>query len=89
MHAPRTAGFGPTPEAVFRKKAVDFESDFADALPIDAGARIEVNAKLIGMVEIDGAHRMRVKFDAAEVHDPRKASSIVDNKFLGGTTGRE
>jgi hypothetical protein len=50
---------------VFRKKVVDFESDFADAVPINAGARIEVDAKLIGMAEIGAAHRMRVKFDAA------------------------
>ena len=89
VHAARTAGFRPTPQTVFRKKAVDLESDFADAVPIDARARVEINAKLVGMVEIEGAHRMRMKFDAAEVNNPRKASPVIDNKFLGGTAGRE
>ena len=89
VHAARTAGFRPTSQTIFRKKAVDLESDFADALPINAGTRIEVNAKLVGMVEIEGAYRMRMKFDAAEVNNPRKASPVVDHKFLGGTAGRE
>ena len=39
----------------------------------DAGARIEIDAQLVGMLERAGAHRVRVQLDAAEVHDPGEA----------------
>src|SRR5687768_11679070 len=41
------------------------------------------------MIEIASAHGMRVQLDAAEVHDPGEARSIVDDDFLRRAPGRE
>ncbi len=89
MHAARAAGFRPTPQAIFTKKAVHCKSDFANRIPIHAGAGIEVNAQLIGMVEIGRAHRMRMKFHASEINDPRQPRPIVHNQFPRGAAGWE
>ena len=37
---------------------------------VDARHRVEVDAQLVGMVEVVGADRVRVEVDAAEVDDP-------------------
>src|SRR5580704_18787178 len=41
------------------------------------------------MIEIAGAHRVRVQFDAAKVHDPGKPGCVIDHDFFGGAAGRE
>src|ERR1700679_677283 len=41
------------------------------------------------MIEIAGAHRMRVQFDAAKVRDPGKPSRVIDYDFLSSSAGRE
>ena len=61
-----------------------FERDRAHVVPITPGPGIEIDAQLVGMIEIAGAHRMRMQLDAAEVHDPREPSRIVDHDLFGG-----
>ena len=41
------------------------------------------------MIEIAGAHRVRVQLDAAEVDDPGEARRVVDDDLLGGAARRE
>ena len=41
----------------------------------DAGHRVEVDAQLVGMVEVVGPDRVRVEVDAAEVDDPGQAAA--------------
>jgi hypothetical protein len=41
------------------------------------------------MIEVSGAHRMRMQLHTAEVDDPREASRIIDDYFLRGTPRRE
>ena len=65
------------------------KGDAANIVPTDAGNRIEIDAQFVGMIEIAGAHRVRVQFDAAKVHDPGKPGCVIDYDFFGGSAGRE
>ncbi|MFZ0296739.1 MAG: hypothetical protein WAM13_00170 [Candidatus Sulfotelmatobacter sp.] len=89
VHAARAAGFRPTTKANLIEKTLHFKRDAANIVPTDAGNRIQIDAQFIGMIEIAGAHRMRVQFDAAKVHNPGKSGCIIDPNFFGGTAGRE
>ena len=40
---------------MFDQNGADLEGDVADILPADAGAGVEVDAELVGVVEIGGA----------------------------------
>jgi hypothetical protein len=51
--------------------------------------RIEVDAQLIGVLQVGAAHRVRVQLDAAQVHDPGEASDIVHDDLLGGAARGE
>ena len=87
VHAAGAAGLGPAGEAVLFEDGFDFEGDGADVGPFDAGAGIEVDAELVGVVEIVAADRVRVEFDAAEVDDPGEAGGVVDDDLFGGAAG--
>ena len=50
------------------------------------GSWIEVDAQLVGVIEIVRAHRVGMQLDAAEVDDPCEAGSVVDDDFLGGAS---
>ena len=53
------------------------------------GVGIEIDAQLVGMIEIAGAHRVRMQLDAAEVDDPGEAGGVVDDHLLGGAPRRK
>ena len=63
--------------------------DLADLAPRDARHRIEIDAQLVGMIEIVGAHRMRVQLEAGEVGHPRERRGIARHDFLRGAAGRK
>jgi hypothetical protein len=58
-------------------------SDALDLLPADPGHRIEVDAKLVGMIEILGAHRMRMQLEAREVREPCERCGVARNDLVG------
>ena len=87
VHAAGAAGFGPAGEAVLFEDGFDFEGDGADVGPVDAGTGVEVDAELVGVVEVGGADGMRVELDAAEVDDPGEAGGVVDDDLFGGAAG--
>src|SRR5688572_9448073 len=66
VHAARTAGFRPAAKPEFLEKRLHFESDFTYIRPLYAWHWIQVDAKFVRVVEIAGAHGMRMKFDAAQ-----------------------
>ena len=41
------------------------------------------------MLKIGGAHRVGMKFDAAEIHDPGEAGRIIDYNLFRGPARRE
>ena len=61
----------------------------ADLRPLDAGDRVEVDAQLVGMVEVVGADGVGVEVDAAEVDDPDQGRRVVDDDLVGGPARRE
>ena len=63
--------------------------DLADLRPLDAGHRIEIDAQLVGMIEIVGAHRMRMQLEAGEVGHPRERRRIARHDFLRACGRRE
>ncbi len=50
---------------------------------------VEVDAQLVGVVEVVGAHGVRVEVDAAEVDDPGQAGRVVEDDLVGRPPGRE
>ncbi len=57
--------------------------------PTDAWHRVEVNAQLVGMVEILRTHRVRVQLETCEVGHPGESGGISWHHLFGGTSGRE
>ena len=51
--------------------------------------RVEVDAQLVGVLEIAGADRVRVQVDAAEVHHPGELRGVADHDLLGGAARGE
>ena len=76
--------FGQPRSPSSSSSALHLQRDPAHVVPGDARARIEIDAQLVGMVEVAGAHRVRVQLDAAEVDDPGQARGVVDDDLLGG-----
>ena len=67
---------------IFEHLACD-ERDVEDLSPADPGHRVQVDAQLVGMVEVVGAHRMRVEVHAAQVHRPDQPGGVVQHRLLG------
>ena len=89
MHPARAAGFGPAAKAHFLEQRLHFESDRAHVRPTHAGSRIEIDPQLVGMIEIAGAHRVRMQLDAAQIDDPRQPRRIIDHNFFRRAAGRK
>ena len=53
-----------------------------DLVPVDAGHRIEIDPQLVGMVEILGAHRMRVQLEAREIGEPGERGGVAGHDLL-------
>src|SRR5271154_4682696 len=89
MHPARPAGFGPAAKAHLVQQGLHFERDRTHVGPTDAGTWIEVNPQLVRMIEIGGAHRMRMQLDAAKIYDPCQPGSVIDNDFFRSAARRE
>ena len=55
----------------------------ADLGPLHARHRIEVDAQLVGMLEVLGAHRVRVQLQAGEVREPGERRGVARHDLLG------
>ena len=56
----------------------------ADLMPRHAWHRIEIDAKLVRMIEIVSAHRMRMQLEAREIRHPQKRGRVPRHDFFGG-----
>jgi hypothetical protein len=56
--------------------------DRDDLRPLHAGHGIEVDAQLVGMVEVLRAHRVRVQLEAAEVRHPGQRGRVARHDLL-------
>ncbi len=59
----------------------------SDVRPGHPRPGIEVDAKLVGMIEVGGSDWMRVQVDAAEIDDPGQRRVVVDHDLVGGAAG--
>ena len=84
---PDVLGQPTSPTASSDSRATSATSRICDHA--HAGHRVEVDAQLVGMVEVLGADRVRVEVDAAEVVDPGEAGRVVDDDLVGGPARRE
>jgi hypothetical protein len=55
----------------------------------DPRHRVEVDAKLVGVLEVVGADRVRVEVDAAEVDDPEQLRGVAHDDLARGAPRRE
>ena len=62
----------------------DDHRDAAHVVPSDAGRRIEVDAQLVGVVEVLAPGGPRVEVDDAEVDRPDEVRGVVGDELLGG-----
>ena len=54
-----------------------------ESAPKEPRERIEVDAQLVGMLEIVGPHGVRVEVDAAQIDCPGQPCGIVDDRLPG------
>ena len=89
VDAPAAGRLRPADEPGIGQRLADREGHPPDIVPGDAGDRVEVDAKLVGVVEVGGPDGVRVEVDAAEVDDPGERGGILDHDLVGGSPGRE
>ena len=89
VHAARPARLGPSAKPHFVEKSLHLHRDASNVVPCDPWTRIEIDAKLVGVIHVDGAHRVRMKLDASEVHDPCEPCRVVDHDLLRRAAGGE
>ena len=81
--------FGKPDEAVLREHLAGAAGDRAHLVEVDVGHRVEVDAQLVGAVEVAAAHRPRVPVDHAEVDAPGEVGRVVDDELARGAPARE
>ena len=82
MHAARAGGLRPASQIVLFEDLARDERHAPNVVPLHSGAGIEVDAQLIGVIEIVGANGMRIQIDAAEVHDPEELGGVAHHDLL-------
>ena len=65
------------------------ERDSAHVVPCHSRDRIEIDAQLVGMVEVFGAHRMRMQLEAGEIGHPRQRRRVSRHDFFSRAPGRK
>ena len=73
VDAARAGRLRPADQAEVVERGADHRRDVADLRPLDARHRIEIDAQLVGMIEIVGADRMRVELEARPGWPSRRA----------------
>ena len=76
-------------QTVLIQERLHFERHGADVGPLHAGARIQIDAQLVWMVEIPGSYWMRMQLHAAQIDDPGQAGGVVDHDLFGCPAGRK
>ena len=63
--------------------------DVAHHVERQAGLGVEVDAELVGMVDVGAPHRPRVEVEAAEVDRPHEVGDVDRAELVGGPAARE
>ena len=89
VHAARARRLGPAAQAVLVEHVAHDQRHAPHVVPATPGPGIEIDAQLVGMLEVVGAHRVRVQVDAAEVHDPQELRRVAHDDLARGPARRE
>ena len=89
VDAARSRRLRPADEPEVGERGLHDARDLAQLVPGDAGHRIEIDAQLVGVIEILGAHRVRVQLEAGEVGHPRQRGRVARHDLLRGAAGRK
>ena len=89
MDAARAGRLRPADQPQIVERGPDHPRHLADLRPLDARHRIEIHAQLVGMVEIVGAHRVRMQLEAGEVGHPQQRGGIARHDLVGAAAGRK
>jgi len=81
VHAARTGRLGKAAQPVLLQHGAGEQRHLADLRPGNAGHRIQVDAQLVRMLQVVGAHRVRIQIDAAEVDHPGELRFVVHHHF--------
>ena len=81
----RAGGLGPAGQAEVIEDLTRRQCHLANLRPRHARNRIEIDAQLVRVVEVGGAHGMRIEINAAEVDDPRQLGGVRHDDFFGGS----
>ena len=89
VDAARARGLWPPDEADIGEHLAHDPRDVLQLRPCDSGHRVEVDAELVGMIEVVGAYRVRVELEAAEVRHPRERGGVTRDDLLRFAPRRE
>src|SRR5262249_42390769 len=86
VHATRSRRLGPAGEAMLVEDLAHDQRHTTHVVPADAGTGIEIDAKLVGVLEVVGPHGVRVQVDAPEIHDPQELRRVAYHDLPRGST---
>jgi len=89
VDAARAAGLGEAEHPVLAQHVARAERDLAHLAPRHARRRVEVDAQLVGVVEVAAAHRPGVPVDVAQVDRPDQVRGVVGHELSGAAPGWE
>ena len=89
VDAARPGGLRPAGQPEIRQHIPGHQGHVPDLRPFDARHRVQVDPELVRVVQVVGAHRMRVQVDAAEVDHPRQRGLVGDHHLVRGAAGGE
>jgi len=82
VHAAGAGRLRPADQAEILERRLDHVRDLADLGPGDAGHRIEVDAQLVGMIEVVRADRVRMQLEAGQVCHPHERGGVARHDFF-------
>ncbi len=85
VHATRARRFGPADQFEIVEHRPDDRGDLLDLFPGHARHGVQVDAQLVGMIEILGADRMRMKLEASQICEPGQRRRITRYHLLRST----
>src|SRR5262249_46212711 len=66
----------PADDAKVLERCAHDLSDITNLAPFDAGHRIEIDAQLVGVIEIVGPDRMRMELEASQIRHPAECRGV-------------
>ena len=68
---------------------LDRLGDVLDEGVRNSGLRVEIDAQLVGMVDVGPSHRPRIEIEAAEVDGPQEVRHVDGAELVGPPSARE